>query len=575
MTMVIGTAKRIDAFAFVGAGEANGFDVVTHQIGYDGTGGNLIIDVGIDPTSLFANNSVTSVINAINTWNILNPTTGNLAFGNNNNIPNNLYDFESAVLHEIGHTLGLDHPNLGFQSGVDDNERNYTQASSGNNGVFDVNPGTDGIIGSADDIRGDDVNLNYFRIADNNPFDTSLGIVDSTTYSRDIANLPNGSNYSTNADRYVGENLDFNSTEAVLQQEQRSDEAQRSLTADDVAGILYSLTGLDEIAGTEDDYTFLLNYAGLTADADIVIDFDETAFAVARSRGGRFLSGTDHIFYENANILFNPDINWFFNEDTTLEGISSSTFINPDLESSPNATVTGIGTNSIEWGVAVDPPVSFDPPALASSLSVIENNFASNLGEAFVAGTITFTNGEIQGGTGIGSVDLLLNTTFDVPQLNIFGETIETLREVSIVNTTNTSDPIASADAVMIQPPIGLDFNFGNSFNVLEGKTATASLIGRIIEDELGEIPVLPDDDDETILDDLGNPETIALQPNQPINRKFSFQLLGFGQVLNGQGFITSATVPEPSSGLSLLALGVMGAGSIARRKISNSKDNK
>ncbi|MDY7012798.1 MAG: choice-of-anchor K domain-containing protein, partial [Cyanobacteriota bacterium] len=528
----------------------------------DGTGGNLIIDVGINPTSPFSDLMQSSVLSVINTWNALVPTTGNLTFGGNNNIPAGFFDFESVLLHEMGHALGLAHPNAASESGLSGDDRDYTKATKGSNGAFDLNPGADGIIGSADDIRGDDVNLNYFRIADNNPFATNLGIVDSTTYSRNINNLPAGDNFSANSDRSVGNALGFANTESVMQQGTFSGEAQRMLTADDVAGILYSMSGVDEIAGTVDDYTFALNFAGLTTDADIVIDFDpgETGFAVAKSRNGKFIAGTDdHLVYENVDIFFDPNDDWFFNQRTTLEGIAEAIFINPKLDSSPNATVSGIGTNSIDWGIPVN------PPGFPSSLLIEEFDFAANLNEPFVLGEITFTNGTIEGDTGIDFVDLLLELTIDVPQLNISNRTIEELRKVDIVNTLNVAgDPNASADFVTIPPPRGLNLGFGNAFHVIEGETATASLIGRITETGLNDLPIIEIDGDEPDLDDLGDVPSLL---NQPTNREFSFELLGFGQVLSGSGFITSTAVPEPSSIWGLFAFGAMGMGSLLKHK--------
>ena len=558
LAMVVGTAKRSDAFAFVSAGQQNGVDVVTHQVSYNGTGGNLIINVGIDPTSQFADEIKSSVLSVINTWNTLVPTTGNLAFGNDNNIPVGLFDFESTLLHEMGHALGLAHINLASESSLGGDEENYTKATQGANGVFNLSAGADNIIGSADDIRGDDVNLNYFRIVDNNPFATNLGVVDSTTYSRDINNLPAGDNYSANGDRDVGDALGFNNTEAVMQQGTSADEAQRELTADDVAGIRYSLTGIDEIGGTADDYTFLLNFAGLTTDADIVIDFDEgqAAFAVTKPTGS-FIAGTnDHIAITNAPIFFNPNYDWFFNQETTVEGTTSATFINPVPES-PSATYEAVGTNSIEWGVSA--------PS-RSSLSVTGLNFATNLAEPFVAGTITFTNGEIEVNTGISAVDLFLGARFNIPQLGINNFTDDVLRTVNIINTINTDDPIASADSVFIAPPSGLDtMLFGNRFNVQERGTATASLIGRIVDSSINEIPVIELDEDEPNLNIIGDVPVL----NQPINRQFSFEILGFGQVLNGPGFITSepTNIPEPSSIFGLLAFGAIGAGSLMKHK--------
>jgi len=138
--------------------------------------------VGIDPSSENAQSMVISTQNVINTWNQLVPTTGNLVSGSANNIPSGFVDFESVLLHEMGHSLGLGHVNAASESGLSGSDREYTKATNGSNNEFDLNSGADGIIGSADDLRGDDVNLNYFRKSNNDPF-TIASVVDSTSPS--------------------------------------------------------------------------------------------------------------------------------------------------------------------------------------------------------------------------------------------------------------------------------------------------------------------------------------------------------------------------------------------------------
>ncbi len=309
--MTLSAPRDANSFAYVFAGEANGVDIVTHALGYNGLGGNLVISVGIDPTSTFAAQMVIPTQNVVNTWNGLVPTTGNISSAG---IGASQVDFESTLLHEMGHSLGLAHTNLGVQTGVSGSNTNYTISTDGANNTFDFNPGADGIIGTADDIRGDDVNLNYFRRADNNPVSIGAGVVDSTTYSRNLADLPVGNTYSANADRAVAAALGFVNTEAVMQQGAFTNEHQRTLGMDDVAGLLYANAGIDEIAGTLDDYTVTLDFVGLDAGADIVIDFDnaQTTFAVSQSNGS--LLTADHAVITSTAIFFNTGSNWFFNQ---------------------------------------------------------------------------------------------------------------------------------------------------------------------------------------------------------------------------------------------------------------------
>ena len=349
----IGTwlAPSLHSWAYVFAGDRNGVDVVAHPPGYMGDGGTVRVTVGIDPTSPHAREMVTSVRNIVATFNGLRPTTGNLVVGAGNNVPANYIDFESVALHEVGHALGLAHPNAATESGLPPEEHNYTKATKGANGRFDLDPGADAVIGSSDDMRGDDVNLHWFRRSNNNPF-TIAGRVDSTNYARDMADLPAGHRFAANADRTVGSRLGVANTEAVMQQGTGRDEAQRTLGHDDVAGLRYAMSGVDGQVGTADDYTLVLEYAGLDANADIVIKFDdsETGFAVAKTRA-RLVGG--RAFIVNSEVYFNDSFNWFFNGGGTGGGggpdlvvqsaVVSDRTLTPGQSFTFSATVRNIG----------------------------------------------------------------------------------------------------------------------------------------------------------------------------------------------------------------------------------------
>ena len=311
VTLLIAPAKQCHAFAYIFAGEANGVDLIMHPIGYTGAGGTLNVTVGIDPTSMHAATMMVSVQNVVNTFNNLAVTTNNFSFP----LGGTEADFESVLLHEMGHSLGLAHVNAASESGLTGSDQNYTKATDGVNNVLDLDAGVDGVIGSSDDVRGDDVNMNFFKISDNDPF-TIAGTVDRTTYSQDLADLPGGHLYSANGDRAVATLLGYTNTEAVMQQGSFFSETQRTLTADDVAGIRYGEAGLDEIAGTADDYSLNLVFNGLDASADIVIDFDNVAPFAFSSSTASFLGGGHgtHAVITSNEIKFNDGFNWFFNQ---------------------------------------------------------------------------------------------------------------------------------------------------------------------------------------------------------------------------------------------------------------------
>ncbi|MCW5618579.1 MAG: hypothetical protein KIS65_05125 [Nitrosomonas sp.] len=305
-----------NAGVFEFADESNGMDVITHPPGYNGQGGELVVTVGIAPLSPFAVDMEVSVRNAINTWNQQVPTVGNVRF-DEAMVPRHMFDFESVVLHELGHCIGLGHPNLASESGLGGDDKNFTRTTRGNNNRFDLNRGADGVIGSGDDRRGDDVNLHWFNKESNNPF-VLPEIIDRTTYSQDLADLPPGHLFAANADRGFSLLLGLPESEAVMQQGIFSGEARRTLVADDIATLRIAMSGLDGLQDTADDYAPVLQYVGFTEDADIVVDFDDTITFSACRITGSFLSRRDnHIVIQAGRILFNSGFAWFFNPELT------------------------------------------------------------------------------------------------------------------------------------------------------------------------------------------------------------------------------------------------------------------
>lgn len=222
-------------------------------------------------------------------------------------------------------------------------------------------------------------------------------------------------------------------------------------------------------------------------------------------------------------------------------------------DSSPPAggstVVTGIGTSGITWGTAVS-------GSTPSSLGIASNTFDLTplIGEPFVLGTITYANGTIQSGSGINGVDLIVETTIDVPDMAITDLLIEDSRMVSMINTLNTCNAMVpgdcspselneSADYVSLPPaPDLVDVpgtfptfaELGNNFHVHEESSATATLIGRITEVSI---------EDANSGNGLIPPGPGAPPPGVSGQPRLVWEILGFGEVLEGDGFIT---VGEP-----------------------------
>jgi hypothetical protein len=313
-SLLLGGLVAASSAAFGGAyiSSSGSFpDRITHPSGYTGTGGVLQVSVCIDPASESQQEMATSVQNAIINWNNLQPVSPNLFLGGSNDIPSGAVDFESTVVHEIGHCIGLAHPNAATESGLSGDDRNYTKAGQGTNGSFDLDPGPDGIIGSADDLRGDDVNLHWFN-SSNNPF-VLTDPVDVSNYSVLIADLPGDDTFAANPDRAVGAALGFPNSEAVMQQGAFFDEDQRQLGVDDVAMIRLAASGLDEVQGTADDYQLQLVYGGVQSGCDISVEVSGGSFAFC-SVGTTTISGR-HRRVTSARVVMGSasNYNWFFN----------------------------------------------------------------------------------------------------------------------------------------------------------------------------------------------------------------------------------------------------------------------
>ncbi len=309
--------------------ENNGVNIITHPQGYFGSGGVVNVEVCVNPASSSATSLEQSTRNIVATFNRMIPDVGNLRTGL---IGGGEVDWESVTLHEVGHCLGLAHPNLASESGLSDPDRNYTKTRLGANGSYDLGIGSDGVRGSADDLRGDDENLHWFARADNDPF-TLLNVpsFDALGYSRLLGELPGSDAFPANGDRSVAPLYGAANTEAVMQQGSFGGELQRTLTADDVGTLRLAMSGLDEVEGTADDYTVALTYGGVKSGCDINITHDPTygGFAVCNLNGS-FLSAT-HVRITSAEISVNPNFNWVFSTtDNDLNGLSGQVWLDAD-----------------------------------------------------------------------------------------------------------------------------------------------------------------------------------------------------------------------------------------------------
>lgn len=297
-------------------------DAITHPQVYAGTGGErpeLTVCLDRSINSSLTQRAEISVQQAIATWNRgRSLASHNYALNSATDIRSG-YDFESVLLHELGHCQGLNHVNQASESGFNDPQANGTKSGVGADGVFTQNAGSDGLHGSRDDLRGDDVNLHWYIRGVNNP-GLLPAVADSTTLARTLEALPSGHRFAANADRSVMAALGFANAEAVMQQGTFAREAKRHLQHDDLLSLRFARSGLDRRQGTADDYRYRLRYVGRlsnpsNAACNVRIRIDNsTGFAVCGVNAEAIGNNTTQWRITTAQIAMNAQVDWHYSE---------------------------------------------------------------------------------------------------------------------------------------------------------------------------------------------------------------------------------------------------------------------
>jgi hypothetical protein len=330
---------------------------VTHPETYDGTGGEIVLNVCLDPALPPQFGDPTqATANSVAEFNRFQGRLGNVV--NALSVGAAGTDYESILLHEMGHCLGLDHNVLGpseLQCALATGSNPgtcpatpglfYTNSFAGPNAVRQASPGNDNQRATGDDLRGDDINRHWHAIGANNPFE-ALGLVDRLTHSQ-TASLGDGESFAEAVTSFSPCNQipAFSNTSGANGQPPTSDvvfpvhcinNVVRDLSPNDQTTFRIARAGLDGIAGTSDDYTTRLVFTGTQTDAcHIRIAFPSGGGFSCQGLLVPFPNGDQRI--TQTTISLQKETGWFFNQTDTTADIPVPCVFRSGFENTPVA----------------------------------------------------------------------------------------------------------------------------------------------------------------------------------------------------------------------------------------------
>ena len=201
-------------------------------------------------------------------------------------------------------------------------------------------------------------------------------------------------------------------------------------------------------------------------------------------------------------------VSWGWTEASATVGTDTGTFIDPEPA---GATVTGVGTSDFTWGDG-------DP----SSLDFTGGSFDATVGVPFKLGTLVFTNGANTNDPDSVTFEVSVDLT-NVPEKNFVLDS-----SVTLINTPNTDDPVASADTVSLG-------GYGYSFHVEEGDSASVDVYATISTGLSGSTAGVVADSRLSSSDTLGT------------NPGYSLNIVGLENASSG-GFVTTLNISEAQS---------------------------
>ena len=242
--------------------------IVVHPQGYTGAGGAIDIKVCAAPG---AEITLPALRQAVRIWDSLTPTTENCA-GECRTHEQGAVDetlpfrMGAVLLHELGHcAMGLGHPNWLSTS--------YTNTVDVKSWI----DGPDPFRGTRDDLPqplpGSRL-IHWFRTTDNDPVVIDGTVIDGMTFSRRILDLPSGHLWPANGNVATATLLGELNTQAVMYSAIPTALDYTGVTADEVATVRFGMSGLDEMAGTADDYTVSMTIVDDCDQADVEVTYE-------------------------------------------------------------------------------------------------------------------------------------------------------------------------------------------------------------------------------------------------------------------------------------------------------------
>lgn len=426
----------------------------------------VCLDPAAQPTS---GNPEQAIRNAVATYNRNTAIQGNVKSAAAAGVPGGQPDFESVFLHELGHCVGLDHSALGPSEtgcfGADCNGIYATISTDGNNGSYNLTLGADGMRGSRDDGRGDDVNLHWYQRGVNNPFAMPPAVVDRTTFAVTTNFLPAGhtavetstshspcGNPSANTAGLPGR---VASTQNTMFPVICTNNVIRELAPDDVNTLRIARAGADGTQGTSDDYVPTLSYIGKTTNCDVKVRFSGSGFGVCEvSASG---TGNNYVIVDGTITLAQTNaVNWHFNQTNTT--VPPSANLSVTLTATPNPVPRG---DALTYRITV---ANVGPQA-ATSVSAVQalppgttyDGFSGSGWSCSRSGnTLTCTRASLAV-----SASSTIDVTVDVP-----GNYANASLASQVTVSSALADPVSGNNSANLSVPIDLivDRIFGDGF---------------------------------------------------------------------------------------------------------------